>query len=179
MRTRIRLSRSTAFGLCAALAIVFAVPAIANVDGAIFTTTSDGTTVNGNIYSSKADVYLNGGPQNEHANGLPDGTYYFQVTDPSGSVLLSIDAIGCRELQVTNGRVSGATGTCPHAPGTTDTANSSTPVQLIPFNDTPNNGDEYKVWLTPTGSYSLTSCGTGGHRGKDAFGFCDSDSKTD
>src|SRR5204862_3552931 len=78
-----------------------------------------------------------------------------------------------------SGRESGATGPCPNANGTSDTANSSTPVQLIPFNDTPNNGDEYKVWLTPTGSYSLTSCGTVGHGGKDAFGFCDSHSKTD
>ena len=34
-------------------------------------------------------VYINGGPQNEDTQGLPDGTYYFQVTNPSGAVLLS------------------------------------------------------------------------------------------
>src|SRR5436190_23403563 len=45
MRTRIRLNRSTAFGLCAALAVAFAVPVIANVDSGIFTTTIDGTKV--------------------------------------------------------------------------------------------------------------------------------------
>src|SRR5437588_8738679 len=60
-----------------------ALPAAA-APGSIFTTFGNGTTVNGNIYPSKADVYLNGGPQNENAQGLPDGTYYFQVTDPMG-----------------------------------------------------------------------------------------------
>src|SRR5438046_504966 len=174
MRTRIRLSRSTAFGLCAALAIVFAVPAIANVDGAIFTTSSDGTTVNANIYSSKADVYLNGGPQNENSNGLPDGTYYFQVTDPNGSTLLSTDNISCRQLQVSGGIVAGATGpACKHANGSQNNNNGgSIPVQLIPFNDTPNTGGEYKVWLTPIDKFDLDRCGAN-------HGFCDNESKTD
>jgi hypothetical protein len=121
--------------------------AAANFSGAIYTSTSDGTTTNQNIYDSKADVYLNGGPQNMNANGLPDGTYYFQVTDPSGSVLLSTDPARCRQLSVVGGKVAGATGPCPHQNGVPNSANGSTPVQLAPFNDTPNNGGEYKVWL--------------------------------
>src|SRR2546430_16988512 len=68
----------------------------AGVTGAIFTTTNDGNTVNGNIYQSCCDVYLNGGP-GPHAPctsaGLPPGDYYFQVTDPSGGILLSTDAV--------------------------------------------------------------------------------------
>merc|ERR1712100_353101 len=48
--------------------------------GAIFTTTADGATVNGNIYTNKNDVYLNGGPQSGCSQaGLQDGIYYFQV----------------------------------------------------------------------------------------------------
>ena len=66
----------------------------------IYTSISDGTTVNANLYDSKADVYLNGGPQNQNGKGLPDGTYYFQVTDPSGNILLSTDPASCRQLQV-------------------------------------------------------------------------------
>src|SRR5436305_1663946 len=66
------------------------------VTGAIFTSTADGTTVNGNIYDHCCDVFLNGGP-GLHAKcdaaGLPDGDYYFQVTDPSGATLLSSDDI--------------------------------------------------------------------------------------
>jgi hypothetical protein len=41
--------------------------ASAQVKGAIFTTTSTRTTVNGNIYGAKTDMYLNGGPQNKQA----------------------------------------------------------------------------------------------------------------
>lgn len=118
-----------------------------NFFGAIFTSMGDGATVNQNKYASKADVYLNGGPQNQNANGLPNGTYYFQVTDPSGATLLSTDNAVCRQLLVVNGAVAGATGPCPHANGAFNPANNSTPVQLIPFDDTPNNGGEYKVHL--------------------------------
>jgi hypothetical protein len=120
--------------------------------GAIFTSLGDGTTVNQNFYDSKSDVYLNGGPQNANAQGLPDGTYYFQVTDPSGAQLLSTDPAVCRQVTVANGVVSGhaaasVTAGCAHANGTLNPITGATPVQLIPFNDTPNNGGEYKVWL--------------------------------
>ena len=71
-------------GLLCALALGNAV-AGDNVNGAIYTTIADGTKVNGNIYDAKKFVYLNGGPQNPSNPGLvPDGPYYFQVTDPSG-----------------------------------------------------------------------------------------------
>ena len=116
----------------------------------IYTSTGDGTTVNANLYDSKNDVYLNGGPQNSNGKGLPDGTYYFQVTDPSGGTLLSTDSASCRQLQVVNGVVAGAAtaaGACAHANGLFNSANGSTSVQLSPFNNTPNNGGEYKVYL--------------------------------
>src|SRR5438874_9949560 len=93
----------------ACLGMVFTAPAWGQVNGAIYTTTSGGTTVNGNIYDAKADVYLNGGPQNKQDPGLvPDGVlYYFQVTDPSGAVLLSLDDISCRQVVVSGGRIIG------------------------------------------------------------------------
>ncbi len=120
--------------------------ASAQVNGAIFTSTSTGATINGNIYGAKTDVYLDGGPQTNHDPGLvPDGTYYFQVTDPSGAVLLSADDISCRQVVVTGGRIvsdpSGAalaacTGTTPagayHPLGTFNSSNGDQPVQLCP-----------------------------------------------
>ena len=118
-----------------------------NFFGSIFTSDAFGVTVNQNLFDNKSDVYLNGGPQNQNANGLPNGTYYYQVTNPSGSLLLSTDAARCRQLTITNGVVSGAAGPCPHANGNLNPVNSSTPVQLIPFDNTANNGGEYKVWL--------------------------------
>jgi hypothetical protein len=154
--------------------------AFAQVNGAIFTTIADGTTVNGNIYDAKTDVYLNGGPQNQNSAGLsPDGLYYFQVTDPSGVTLLSTDDIGCRTLQVTNGVVAGpvpgvdhSNNPCEHAAGANNPANGSTTVQLSPYNDTPNPGGEYKVWIIPVNNYDPVNCAGN-------FGFCHASSKTD
>ena len=63
-------------------------PAGAAVSGAIFTTTENGSVVNANQYDSKCAVYLDGGPGPNapaKAAGLPDGDYYFQVTDPRSS----------------------------------------------------------------------------------------------
>src|SRR6266581_847524 len=100
--------------------------ASAGVTGAIFTTDSTGTTVNGNIYDHCCDVYLNGGP-GPHAPctaaGLPNGDYYFQVTDPSGATLLSTDAITARQVTVAEGIITaydgtaGAQGSCVHELG--------------------------------------------------------------
>jgi hypothetical protein len=209
-------------GLGLACCLLFVGTASANVSGAIFTTTSTGTKVNGNLYAHKTDVYLNGGPQNTNDPGLvPDGTYYFQVTDPSGSVLLSADDISCRQVVVQNGRIIGVPGdsepfpfnvaasgtpnpcTSPgegnHPLGTFNTSNNEEPVQLCPAvlsaprtntlgnatgvfdssnwcDTTPNPGGEYKAWLTPVVSYIGTgTCSTG----RNVFGFCDSESKTD
>jgi hypothetical protein len=115
---------------------------------AIYTTDKTGTTVNQNIYALSTDVYLSGGPQNSNASGLADGKYYFQVTDPSGNTLLSTDIALCRQLLVSGGRVAGATGPpCKHTNGVLNAANGTLPVQLFPFNPTPNAGNEFKAWL--------------------------------
>ncbi|MDP9264436.1 MAG: hypothetical protein M3O85_08975 [Acidobacteriota bacterium] len=145
--------------------------------GAIFTTTQGGTTVNGNVYENKEDVYLNGGPQNLHANGLPDGDYYFQVTDPSGATLLSTDPAVCRQVTVVGGKLAGAAQAsvdagCAHANGDFDAANNTTPVQLIPYDTTPNAGGEYKAWLIKKAAATV---GEGGI----TLSFSNSDSKTD
>jgi hypothetical protein len=171
----VRKSRLVLIALAAlVVAAILVLPAMAApVTGAIFTTTNGGTTVNGNIYEDKADVYLNGGPQPNApctAAGLPDGEYYFQVTDPSGSVLLSTDDITTeRKVTVSGGVITAYGGT--HATGDGKCPGSIS-VGLAPFDDTPNNGGEYKVWMTPVGSYSTdTTVGT--------FGFINSQSKTD
>jgi len=145
--------------------------------GAIFTTMNGGLTVNGNIYENKEDVYLNGGPQNLNSNGLPDGDYYFQVTDPSGATLLSTDAAVCRQVTVTGGKMAGAAqasidAACAHANGDFDASNGTTPVQLIPYDTTPNAGGEYKVWLIKQGAATVGEDGI-------TLSFSNSDSKTD
>src|SRR5437016_1075180 len=91
----------------------------AGVTGAIFTTDSSGGVVNGNIYDHCCDVYLNGGP-GPHAPctaaglpgdpDVPNGAYYFQVTDPSGAVLLSTDDISQRWVTVAGGVITAYNG---------------------------------------------------------------------
>lgn len=143
------------------------------LNGAIYTSLIDGGTVNHNIYDSKEAVYLNGGPQNLNGPGLPDGVYVFQVTNPSGSTLLSDDTYTHRELQVIGGVVSGHIAPGDHADGNFNPANGSTSVQLFPFDNTNNHGGEYKVWLTPLSQFNVAH-----QDAKHNFGF-DGDQKTD
>ena len=149
------LGIGTALAVTALTGVVLAAPS-----GAIYTTIKDGTAVNQNIYGLGTDVYLSGGPQNQNSAGLDDGTYYFQITDPSGKTLLSTDPASCRQLVVTGGRVTGSAGTpaaCKHALGTPNPANGATPVQMAPFSQTPNNGNEYKAWVVPAADATISS----------------------
>jgi hypothetical protein len=135
-------------GLLAAALIAPTGAAAASFHGAIWTSLSDGGTVNANRYDNKSDVYLNGGPQNCGGNGLPDGSYYFQVTNPSGATLLSTDAIKFRQVEVVGGVISGTSGAGNHEVGAGGCPNAM-PVQLMPYADTPNNGGEYSVDMAP------------------------------
>jgi len=132
-----------------------------NVHGAIFTTTVDGTRVDANIYAAKEDVYLDGGPGANapaSAAALPEGDYYFEVTDPSGKTLLSSDDIECRRVHFNSGQITevyrGASG-CLHGTGA-DANDGGLTVQLMPYADTPNQGGEYKVLVTPVDKYDGT-----------------------
>jgi hypothetical protein len=117
----------------------------APLPGAIWTTDPTCSGVDLNIYASKADVYLNGGPA--HGTHLPAGDYYVKVTNPSGSCILGASAgqpfhvnadgsTNCIQLctVLTNGdpacALNGETdGTCG-------------------YNTTDNPGGEYKVWVS-------------------------------
>ena len=155
-RTRRLLALAPLATVLALVASAGAAPDGSQLSGAIFTTDASGVPVNLNIYDSKQDVYLNGGPginAPDDAAGLPAGDYYFQVTNPSGKTLLSTDAVTCRRVTVdASGRFTSVAGSgaCAHVTGT-DGEDGGITVQLFPFADTPNNGGVYKVWLTPVG----------------------------
>jgi hypothetical protein len=149
----------------------------AQLSGAIFTGLKDGAAVNKNIYDAKCDVYLIGGPGPNApptASGLPEGYYYFQVTDPSGKVLLSSDDIGCRRFWVgPEGYISAYAPegcTSPHDYGDDEVRGYGVTIGLCPYDDTPNNGNVYKVWATPVDQYQA---------GAGVFGFIPAWSKTD
>lgn len=165
------MKRGTLLAVLTLLLIVLvAAPAYANVSGAIFTTLPDGSRVNANIYQSKWDVYLDGGPgigAPSQAAALDPGWYYFQVTDPSGKVLLSLDSVKCRKFLVGEDgfiidvqhectklvKIRGemVSVPCEHLTGIDLDygPDGAITVQLMPYKDTPNNGGVYKVWVTP------------------------------
>ena len=118
--------------------------------------TGRSATDTNNIFLAKTDVYLAGGPLDdaiEHV--LPDGDYYFQVTDPSGKTVLSQDAVGCREIRIATGQIAQVFEGpgCLHT-SAVDTVDGGMTVQLMPFADTPNPGDEYKTWIAPVASFT-------------------------
>jgi hypothetical protein len=135
--------------------------AYAQLPGSIFTTKPNGATVNGNIYTDIEDVYLNGGPQNLNAQGMQDGTYFFQVTNPNGRDVLSTTLARHRFIVVNNGRfegrsdflgaagnhMAGGTSITPHKESAGPSPNGGIGVQLFPFDETTNNGGEYKAWV--------------------------------
>lgn len=197
------------------LAVIVASQAAPPLSGAIFTTTVDGAIVNENVhYEAKEDVYLDGGPGPNapaSAAGLPAGDYYFQVTDPSGKDLLSSDHISCRKIHVNENGVidyiyNGTNYTwqngqnaswvaegCRHNQGVDldHPELGAITVQLYPYDDTPNPGGVYKVWITPVADYApLVNFDPGLNNKKDpvnnesweggnAHGFIPAKSKTD
>jgi hypothetical protein len=132
------------------------------ITGAIFTTDSEGQAVNQNHFEFKEDVYLNGGPRRPGTPALPDGTYYYQITDP-GCMELLAGPSGGNGIPDTTGKVI-----------TVEDGEFTELIQLAPFNDTPNPGGVYKVWITPTDLYDPAAT-TGGA----CFGFLPRFSKMD
>lgn len=126
-----------------------AVPAHSQgLSGSIKTGKGDCSTVNGNQYDTKGDVYLLGGSQN---GNLPAGDYYFQVTDPSGGSVLSQDAVTDRMFTLdANGGITAYTGT--HSVTTCPGGNLA--VQLLPFATTTNSGGVYKLWVSNSSDFT-------------------------
>jgi hypothetical protein len=114
---------------------------------AIFTTGSSCNGTNINIFTSKSDVYVDGGPAHEGAAGLTDGFYYIQVTEPGGTLLgTSVGSATPTPLHVTNGEFD----QCYQLEAVVVKASDSTPG----YDDTTNGGGEYKVWVSPNSDFS-------------------------
>jgi len=176
----------------AVLALYAGIASAGPLPGAIFTTDADGAIVNGNTkYGSKCGltgVWLDGGPPVNAppgAAGLPDGEYYFQVTDPSGHKLLSTDPVNERCVTIESGIITQNCAAPAPGPGTHNTrpsvdAGGGIVVELCPYDDTPNNGGVYKAWMTPAADFAGdptqvdNSCGNGCFHG-----FVPASSKTD
>ena len=142
--------------------------------GAVYTSNADGSIINANIYAAKADVYLTGGPCNGGSH-LAAGDYYFQVSSPNG-VLLSSDSIGDRFFTVANDFIQSTASHVVHAVNCSPAVTGIT-VQLLPYDDTPNSGGEYK--LTIATADTVEAC-AGFDDASTTFEICgQADSKSD
>ncbi len=127
---RIQIVRAIVVG-CALL--VASTSAMA-FSGAVYTTKEGCTRVNHNIYDSKADVYLSGGP-GPGTGDIESGNYYVQVTTPDGTV-----------LGKTNDPVPVTSGNCTRLIEILYTASSGHTVKG--YDNTTNPGGEYKMWVS-------------------------------
>jgi len=141
--------RAFAISTCivAAVLLVTTTSYMAPNSGAIFTTNSTCGGTNINIFNSKTEVYIGGGPAHPGAAGLADGFYYIQVTEPGGALLgTSIGSATPTPIHVTNGEFD----QCYQLEAIVIKASDSTPG----FDDTTNGGGEYKVSVSPNADFS-------------------------
>jgi len=88
-------------------------------------------------------VYLDGGPHGGSNTQLPDGSYWVQVTSPAGDVVLGVSSSPVVVVQ--NGEIAG----CYQLSGILFKPVSNEPG----YGTTPNEGGEYKVWLSTTSAF--------------------------
>jgi hypothetical protein len=120
------------------------------------------------VFAAKAGVFFAVGSTSTPCQSfayLPDGTYVFQVTDRTGSTLLSTDPASERTITVKNGVIASYGGTT-HAVGPR-TACGSLTIGLAPFNDAGSRDAGYVLWVTPLANFEGQPsqvdvvCGTG------------------
>jgi hypothetical protein len=146
--------------LVATLGLVTSATA-APLPGAIFTTDSTCTGVNLNIYADKGDVYLDGGPGHPGAAGLPDGSYFVQVTEPNGTVLGR--SVGTA-VTVSGGEFA----QCYQLSAILRTASSG--FVDAGYDTTSNPGGEYKVWVSTVDTFDNDSTKTDNFKVREAAG---------
>jgi hypothetical protein len=151
-----RLSLTALVVLVLSLSLVgtaLAAPPTDPLPGAIFTTDSTCSGVNLNIYDDKEAVYLDGGPKHPGAASLPDGSYYVQVTVPSGVTVLgtSVGSANEKPFVVVNGEPAD----CYQLWAILIDGNGNTG-----YADTPNPGGEYKVWVSSVSTFDNDSTKT-------------------
>ena len=124
--------------------------------GAIFTTNSDCSGVDLNIYASKDLVYLNGGPSHPGAANLPPGSYYVRVTNPGGSLLLGTSVGSGNETPF----VVDANGHANCIKLCDVLISGGNPDPNCGYDDTDNAGGEYKAWVSTESSFTNNSTKT-------------------
>ena len=164
--------------------------AITPASGSIGTVASGSPALPQGVFGRKEDVFLAGGPLTSPCffpAYLPDGKYIFQVTDSTGSSLLSTDVVSERAVTVKGGVIASYDGKTHAVDG--KTACGSLAVALMPYADAGPQKAAYVAWLTSAADFdgSTTAvdnvCGSGCFHGFHAdlsrtFGFRVEDKKS-
>jgi hypothetical protein len=154
--TRRRNSRSLIVALCTlvGLVVVTSVAFMAPLPGAIFTTDINCNGTDLNIYASKGDVYIDGGPAHTGSAGLPQGEYYVQVTEPDGTLLGT--SIGTNDETPVVVNSANEFVSCYKLADILRRASNPGPFPVAPdgYDDTTNPGGEYKVWVSRVANFA-------------------------
>jgi len=118
----------------------------AAVVGSISVMLENGQPAAAVIFEDKCDAYLVAG-QEEGPPRLPDGDYFFQVTDVSGETLLSSDEVRFRQFRVADGVIEGVSGQGSHTVWVNSLSGAAS-VQLCPYAESPDASGMYQVWVT-------------------------------
>jgi len=138
--------------------------------GSVFLLDRFGNHREGNAFHRISAVFFAGGPGLTcGAPGLADGDYFFEITDPAGTVLLSPDPVSERRVRVIGGVIA-------QYLGTTHVVSTAGPcggiyVHVSPTLASPYPVSEYKLWLTRVENYDALGGGV--------FGFDPGRSKSD
>jgi hypothetical protein len=151
-------NRSWCARLFAAIALTLAVSAIplfaaAPLPGAIFTTNAACNGTDLNIYASKLDVFVNGGPAHPGAASLPAGTYFMRVTEPNGALLGNPPRDGSNNPIATVTVGAGGFVQCYNLSANVVKQSDGS----VGYDDTTNSGGEYKVWISTTADFTNKS----------------------
>ena len=124
----------------------------------IFTTNADGTWVNGNVYDDGRPSTSTAALARTSA-ARPPVSPTASITSRShrsaGKELLSGYGPDNGIIEVRGGMIHTYSGPHDTGVGRCDTPTTPNPtVKLWPFGTTPNPGGEYKVWMTPVGTYA-------------------------
>jgi hypothetical protein len=130
--------------------------AAAPLPGAVFTTDGACNGTDLNIYGSKSDVFMNGGPAHPNAAGLPAGTYFMRVTEPNGTLLGNPPRDGTNTPIATVTVANGKFVQCYKLEANVVKQSDGSPG----YDTTTNPGGEYKVWISTTADFINSSTKT-------------------
>lgn len=161
------------FSIIAIGLLLCSVGANAQVSGAVATVSESGTPQD--VFNAKGDVFFTAGPTATpcaFTQFLPDGRYYFQVTDLSGGTLLSSDPVNERLVTIKSGVLfsyDGHTHEVDLVEGAPEEQSEESEeiedasarnacgglsVGLAPFRDAGNRDASYVLWLTPIARFT-------------------------